>query len=186
MSKVGNIILGMVFGATTLSMNSCKEVPAPKYPETEKLISSYGTNPKTISSTWREGTIGRADAQSSLDSTAFRNIFNSTNLVKDSAKIKEFNEIASKNRLPKYIKNDHAAHFYLDRKIRAGINTVDECNKVKSYLGSGFGNSEDSLILAKKQYVIDSMSYYKFFKKHGINDSTLNEKLIKTVQKIRP
>jgi hypothetical protein len=187
MSKIGNILIGMTFGSMAIGLTSCKKEYTPRYPKVENMLSGYGVDGKKLSSSWRQDALGVADAQASLDSVAFRTLFNSTEAVKDSAKVAEFNKIAVNNRIPEYISSQKGADMYFSRKLREKVNSLDDMKKIQSYIGAYYSTSETGAELSKKQYISDSINYTRFFERHKLlNDSTLKEGLKITTQKIRP
>ncbi len=106
-----------------------------------------------------------AGVQSKLDSVAYKDIFMTTNAVKDSAKIAEFNKIAG---IGKTVRGN------LTQKLRETGVTVNEFDQII-----------DKAPWTEKRYeyfqfVTDSLNYRKFFKKHNL----LNKKTMKMIKDI--
>lgn len=189
MGKVGAIAVGLMFSGLALGLSGCKQEKVNNFSQSEQLLNecipSSPEKCKNIVAGWRQNTIGYSDSQLSIDSAAYRNIFNSTSAVKDSAKVAEFNRIAMQNKIPKYIKTDIAAGLYLSRKLRAKELPLEEFKQANNYAGfltdKGIINS-----LSKKQYVIDSISYNQFFEKHGIRTKEVERQVKKISRKIKP
>lgn len=190
MSSVKNIILGMAFLTTGVSCVSCsKKEPQPKNPRVETLLNDYVSDPtdkQKIVSGWREGVIGAADAQASLDSAAYKSIFDGTQLAKDSKKLREFNSISLNTKIPRHINTDMTAQMNLSRKLRGTINTIDEFNNIKHYVNYMHNTPEDTILISKKQYVLDSIYYNKFFERNNLKTGKVLDKLMETTKKIRP
>lgn len=112
-----------------------------------------------------------AVVQSKLDSVAYKDIFMTTNAVKDSTKLAEFNKIAGIGRM---------TQGDLTQKLKETGITVKEFDKI----------IDEAPWTEKRyehfQFATDSINYHKFFKKHNLlNKKTL--KMIKDVSKrIKP
>lgn len=104
---------------------------------------------------------------SKLDSTAYRDIFNTTQLAKDSSAVAEFNKIASEYRfVDESFKR--VQEFQKQKSIDAGMSMYEHFN-LNSYKG-----------LAIRQYLLDRYAYNKFFKEKGLmNDDGVQEKVNK-------
>ncbi|MCR5265934.1 MAG: hypothetical protein K6E29_05000 [Cyanobacteria bacterium RUI128] len=188
MGKVGAIAVGLVFAGVATGLTGCKSERQPKFPQSEQLLSKFVASQdrvENIASGWRDGGIGMADAQSSIDSAAYRAVFNTTEAVKDSKKVAEFNRIASQNKLPEYIKTDVAAGVFLDRRIRANNLPLDQFKSVNNYIGSvGIGN--DYAKSPKRQFVVDSLAYDNFFGKHQLKTDRVQRMINVVSRKIKP
>ncbi|MCM1266224.1 MAG: hypothetical protein NC200_08510 [Candidatus Gastranaerophilales bacterium] len=147
---------------------------------------------------WRMGTISSpADAQSAIDSIAYRQIFVGTTAAQDSTKVKEFNSIASKMRIGTYKTNDDydKAFNELDKKmIDMNISTQEHFANEKEYksytrIVNGRYNTyqapRNSAILAARQFKADSIAYSRFFEKNNLLDSTMVKQIKKVSEKIK-
>lgn len=185
MGKIGTITVGLMFSGITMGLGGCQKES--KFPQAEKILSEIvqdKNTEKTIISGWREGGIGLADAQSSIDSAAYRTIFESTEGIKDSAKVAEFNAIASRNKLPEYIRTDNAGSFYFYRKLRAKNLSLNEHKQINNYVGET--KVSDSCKMARKQFVMDSIAYDNFFQKHSLKTDSIVRKIRVLSRKIKP
>ncbi len=161
------------------------EKPVKEY---DKIIE--GLNGKTIY--FKESFL-----QSSLDSVAYRNLFEGTALAKDSARVKEFNDIARKTR--PNIRSISGESDYnriidaLDNKVKdMGITKRDfdananEYSKIGHYRSAGIGSTWERELdrnVAVHQFKADSLAYEKFFRRNKIlTDSVKKE--IKNIAKI--
>lgn len=113
--------------------------------------------------------------QSSLDSLAYREIFNSSQAAADSAAVNEFNKLASSMRrapeTPSYTLN-YDLHNKLGKMV-----THKQFKQIENE------TKRDVLTL---QFKTDSVAYRRFFEKHGLlNDSTL-KKFTAVAKKIKP
>lgn len=145
---------------------------------------------------WRNDNMRYADMQSSLDSVAYKDIFNGTKAAKDSSKVAEFNKIAGQMKVDKNIKTYNEAFKNLDNKILdMGITTKEHKMNLKEYNNyqctehTGWVRHreiDNSKVLQCRQFKTDSIAYNKFFKKHNLlNDSVINQ-ITKVSKKIKP
>lgn len=112
--------------------------------------------------------------QSSLDSLAYREIFNSSQAATDSAAVNEFNKLASSM---KRASNVHCAlHYDLYNKLGKMI-THKQFNQIEKETNG------DILTL---QFKADSVAYRRFFEKHGLLNKSTLKKFTATAKKIRP
>ena len=113
--------------------------------------------------------------QSKLDSVAYRDVFESTQGIKDSSKVAEFNKIAQQNRgenlseVSRKLANNTKAKDY--NKI---INDSRKYNKVGYF-------AEEYI-----QHKTDSLAYRKFFEKHNLLDSKTLKMFNKVSKQIKP
>lgn len=112
--------------------------------------------------------------QSSLDSLAYREIFNSSQAAADSAAVNEFNKIASSMR---------RAPRSFDR---LSSDLYDKLGKMLTHKQFKQIEKEAKRDVLTLQFKADSVAYRRFFEKHGLlNDSTL-KKFTAIAKKIRP
>lgn len=109
--------------------------------------------------------------QAELDSTAYRNIFNSTTAAKDSDKVAQFNEVAADM---KYTFNE------IDRIL------TDEGISPKEYNMGNFKLADDVDTSRVYQHFADSWMYKNFFKKIGILTPEVAKKCDEAAEKTRP
>ncbi len=145
---------------------------------------------------WRNDNMRYADIQSSLDSVAYKDIFNGTKAAKDSSKIAEFNKIAAKMKVDKNINTYNEAFKNLDNKmLYMNITTKEHKMNLKEYKNYEYKKSvgrfiynhiDNSKILQCRQFKADSIAYNQFFKKHNLlNDSVISQ-ITKVSKKIKP
>ncbi len=125
----------------------------------------------------------RALVQSRLDSLAYRDIFNGTNAAKDSAKVAEFNKIASEMR-PSFSSASKPVS-YCDEIGNILVNKGITNKEYKNFPGynrlySNYWNVENC------QHFADDWAYRKFFSKIGIMNEKLNAKCDSISKLIRP
>ena len=109
--------------------------------------------------------------QAELDSTVYRNIFNSTAAAKDSDKITQFNDVAANL---KYTFNE------IDRIL------TDEGISPKEYNMKNFKLAEDIDTSRVYQHFADSWMYKNFFKKIGILTPEIAKKCDEAALKTKP
>ena len=120
--------------------------------------------------------------QSKLDSMAYRNIFNSTQAAKDSAKIAEFEKIAASMRPDEMYPPYHAVSSIDDKLSEQGISIreLDEIKAKDSQLDSDVERAN------MKQHLADDWAYRKFFKKIGILNDSVSKLCDDVSKEIRP
>ena len=185
MGKIGAITVGLAFTALTSGLSGCEGKKA-EFPQSEKLLTEFVQEPsENIASGWRSGSIGRADAQLSIDSAAYRTVFNSTNAVRDSKTVVEFNAIAGRNRIPDYITTEISASMHLSRKMRMIELPIEEMKPLNEY-AAFISVQGDPKSVAKKQYIIDSIAYNRFFEKNNLRNDTVVKQIKNIARKIKP
>lgn len=184
MNILNKIYTGALLASATVLGTGCEQN---RYDETnvieqqiEKRMSDrpYGEFQKATSG-WRKGLIGTADAQSTLDSVAYRQVFDSTQVAKDSAKVAEFNKIAASMRVPQNIKKPQPAEDALFDKLKNA--KTEDALKLKR---------ETTIVytynLPAKQHIADSVAYNDFFKNNGLLNEQTKKILKKVEEEIRP
>jgi len=116
------------------------------------------------------------DVQSKLDSTAYYDVFKSTQAVKDSSKVAEFNKIAQKGRLSE-------ANNSIEKLIETGV-SAKEFKKIKDEAPAVIRN--DNAYFEYYQYKTDSINYKKFFDKHNLLDKKAAKLFNKVSKMIKP
>ena len=113
--------------------------------------------------------------QSKLDSVAYRDVFESTQGIKDSSKVAEFNKIAQQNR------GENLSE--VSRKL-ANNTKVKDYNKIindsRKYNKVGYFAEEYI------QHKTDSLAYRKFFETHNLLDSKTLKMFNKVSKQIKP
>lgn len=109
--------------------------------------------------------------QAELDSTVYRNIFNTTAAAKDTDKVAQFNDVAADM---KYTFNE------IDRML------TDEGISPKEYNMGKFKLAEDVDTSRVYQHFADSWMYKNFFKKIGILTPEIAKKCDEAALKTKP
>lgn len=153
--------------------------------EKEKIISSWDTSPQKRT----------VEAQSSIDSIAYRNLFESTQLANDSDKVAEFNKIR-KNSIPDNRWGFPTYGNEMDKIMLKNGVSQKEINKLKGQNQIGretfpggftkYTNRDNLVALAKYQFQIDSVAYQRFFEKHNAIDNNLKNGIKAIAKKIKP
>ena len=120
--------------------------------------------------------------QSRLDSMAYRNIFNTTQAAKDSAKIAEFEKIAASMR-PDEIYPPSDALYSIDEKLSENGISIKEMEEIKALVPMfDFSMARANI----KQHLADDWAYRKFFKKIGILNDSVSKLCDDVSKEIRP
>ena len=135
------------------------------------------------------------EAQSSIDSLAYRKVFEGTELSKNSDAVKEFNKIAKESRpdrmwgFPTYTKK-------MDEILKNHGISSDEINKYKAENQRGretfpggfarYTSRDNRVAIAKHQFKVDSVSYKRFFEKHGMINEAVNNGFKTVSKKFKP
>ena len=109
--------------------------------------------------------------QADLDSVAYRNIFNSTIVAKDSDKVAQFNEVAGNM---KFRFNE------IDRIL------TDEGISPEEYNMGNFKLADDVDTSRAYQHFADSWMYKNLFKKMGILSDSIAKKCDEVAEKTKP
>ena len=108
-------------------------------------------------------TMGSDKQISKLDSMAYLDIFKGTRLAKDSAKVAEFNQIASSYR-NQIVDRKATLAFQEKKAISSGMSLRDYNEMCKS-------NNH-----AWRQHNLDNFAYQKFFQENGVLDKNVEQK----------
>lgn len=123
-----------------------------------------------------------AQAQSKLDSVAFRDVFEATNALKDSSLILEFNQIAKKAEPPTINESTMKLKNNLrNTKIRVKDYSEISTNHSKKLFQVGEKVASEYL-----QFIADSINYRRFFEKHNLFNTKTQDMFHKISQKIKP
>ncbi len=178
--KISKIIAGALMAGGCVVNTACEPNKFEETTVVENQISKVMENKpysefKNATKGWREGCIGVADAQSSLDSVAYRQVFDASVAANDSAKVAEFNKIAASRRLPAGTEKYETKQAYLNMMQDA---PTKDANKLKN-VGSAFYTYN----LPAEQHIVDSVAYNNFFRKNNlINEKT--DSVLKNIQKM--
>ena len=201
MSNMIRNTLGGVIVGTTLTAYT-PQIPVS---ETEKkqinvlkdLATKNNTDLNKIGKNWEKWEYKReAGIQRTIDSLAYRQIFDQTQLSKDSNIVKEFNEISKKtaphprHSLHTYIQWDYdklLKEMGCSEKEKNSIRS--DCMKVYPLRDCGemhFTKEGNINAVARHQYLTDSVAYSRFFKEKGILNSNTKQQIKKIALKIKP
>ena len=193
--NIKGIINGVVFGVASLLPVSCykQEVMDCWYGRENLLEEVMLDKPQTElnvikSSFHQDGDIKPAEIQHSIDSVVFREMFEGTQLVEDSAFIADYNKMMAKTKTPLTF-GEISGECTTDlNKLNAMIAekvTVREMKNITNhkilpenggtgYLGTG------------KQYLLDSIYHHKLFEKYSLLDKKELKKFKNLCRKVRP
>lgn len=145
-------------GAMTLT--SCDDGYA-----VDKIASKYCLDNNKTEKDYRNIVLTKSpsDKVSKLDSIVYRDIFETTKLAKDSAKIAEFNKIASSYRAPADYSVD-APTSQKNKATEAGM------------LHKDFQTMTSYGKISIRQNLLDNFVYKKFFQENGILDRNVEQK----------
>lgn len=93
---------------------------------------------------------------SKLDSMAYRDIFETTHLAKDSNAISEFNNIAAQYRNNQFITDEEIHNFQMKKAFNENMSYKD-FESIKNYK-----------VQWLRQSILDNFAYQKFFKEKGV------------------
>lgn len=116
-----------------------------------------------------ENTMGADKQISKLDSIAYSDIFNATKLIKDSAKVAEFNKIASQHRSSSY-DQQNVESFLKTKAKNSGMSLKDYDEMCKCDNNAHY------------QHFLDNFVYQKFFNDNGVLDKNIKNKCDKYSQ----
>ena len=162
----------------------------------QKQIISELTN-NTFKGVWEPCEYKRETAiQRSLDSIAYKQIFDGTQLANDSNVVKEFNKISQltapgkRHALYPLIQSD------LDQVMLGMGCSPKEVNGMRKDIMNAYPVRDCGEIhftaegtiraVARHQYLTDSVAYSKFFKNNGILNSTVKKQIASIARKIKP
>lgn len=114
--------------------------------------------------------------QSKLDSVAYRDVFETTQGIKDSSKVAEFNKIAQQNRGENL--SEISAKLANKTKVKDYNKIINDSRKY--YFKPGYYTQEYI------QYKTDSLAYRKFFEKHNLLDSKTLKMFNEVSKQIKP
>lgn len=193
----GALLTGSALGFSGCSLNSNRDAEQRKEVLKELLADKPAKEYTKAIADWRYGTVmAAADAQSSVDSAAFRQIFDGTTAAQNSAKVKEFNAIAASTRIKGSHDTFESAQKELDKKIiDLNISTKDMVANEKEYetltqeLPSRCRRadivSDESARLMARQFKTDSVAYTNFFKKNNLLTPEVTQQIKKVSEKIK-
>ena len=199
MSQVRNIIGGIVAFGMSLLNPSCTNPDVIKNTEDRErvLTEIMAERPQSeLDSIYGEihndYGIKAPELQHKIDSVAFKDMFEGTQLAKDSNFVAEYNEMMAKTKVP-YNKEfaTTEGRYYADHEKMVStlhemvtVKEMQELNKSNIMPGNKVDlkrPTSDGL-----QYYIDSIAHSKLFEKFGLLDSAGVEKFSKICRKVRP
>jgi len=199
MSQVRNIIGGIVAFGMSLLNPSCTNPDVIKNTEDRErvLTEIMAERPQSeLDSIYGEihndYGIKASELQHKIDSVAFKDMFEGTQLAKDSNFVAEYNEMMAKTKVP-YIQDlyTYDRTYYADKEKMTStlhemvtVKEMQELNKSRIMPGNKVDlkrPTSDGL-----QYYIDSIAHSKLFEKFGLLDSAGVEKFSKICKKVRP
>ncbi len=198
MSFINKIVTGALLTGSALGFSGCTtdgERLAEQRQEVVKelLVDRPVREYNQAVAGWRNGSVITADAQSTIDSIAYKQVFDGTVAAQDSAKVKEFNSIAAKMKVSGSISLLHEdACVELDNKMidmditnRAMDANAEEYKSFKRRFSTGLINEHPEKVIAVRQFKADSMAYNKFFKDNNLLTPETAEKLTKVAKKVK-
>lgn len=200
MSQVRNIIGGIVAFGMSLLNPACTTPDVIKNTEDrERVLTEIMTDrPQTeLDAIYKEihndYGIKAEELQHKIDSVAFKDMFEGTQLVKDSNFVAEYNEMMTKTRVPycnDFKKKTQGRYFADNEKMTSTLHemvTVGEMQKLnKSHIMPGSKLDLKRPTSDGLQYYIDSIANSKLFEKYGLLDSAGMDKFSKICKKVRP
>lgn len=200
MAVINRIITGALLVGSALGFNSCQgdsqRLAESRQGVVKELLADRPAREYNQAvAGWRDNLSASADAQSTIDSIAYRQVFDGTVAAQDSTKVKEFNTIAGKMRVGNY-ETFNSAFVDLDNKmIDMDItkrNLDANAKEYKAYrtchpriFGSSTYFENYEKVLAVRQFKADSMAYTKFFKENNLVTPEVAQKLEKVAKKVK-
>ena len=193
--NIRGIINGVVFGITSLLPMSClKQEAKDCWHNRENLLEEVMLDkPQSElniikSSFHQDGDIKPAEIQHSIDSVVFRDMFEGSKLVEDSAFISDYNKMMAKTKTP-HRHGEFSGNYTADlnklNKMMAEKLTVREMKNItnNNVLPENGGNGYFG---TGKQYLLDSISHHKLFEKYNLLDKNGLKKFKNLCRKVRP
>lgn len=135
------------------------------------------------------------EAQSSVDSLAYRRLFEGTKLANDSGAVAEFNKIP-KNSIPNPVWGFPTYSYKMDEIMRKLGVSQEEIYKLKAENQVGretfsdgsirYTSRDNKVARAKYQFNIDSVAYQRFFEKHDLLDKDVLNEIKNISKKFKP
>ena len=192
--NIRGIINGVVFGVTSLLPVSClKQEAKDCWHSRENLLEEVMLDKpqaelNNINAKLPKGDAKIAGIQHVVDSIVFRDMFQGTQYIEDSAFISDYNKMIAKTKTPltygEFDGQNTADLYKLNEMIAENV-TVREMKDITNskilpenggtgYLGTG------------KQYLLDSISHHKLFEKYNLLDKNGLKKFKNLCRKVRP
>ncbi len=135
------------------------------------------------------------EAQSTIDSLAYRKLFEGTELAKDSSAVEEFNSIAKKTH-PNNRWGFPTYSYKMDKILSEQGISEKQINKFKAENNIGRATFEDGstrftsrdncIAIAKQQFQTDSVIFRKFFERHNSFNKEMKEAFKNISKTIKP
>lgn len=199
---IKSIIAPMMFSvpmsAYTPEVSKKPEVYEQQQKNLDELMQGRPQSEKDkIINSWVEKNMEKraVEIQSSVDSVAYRRLFDGTELAKDSDAVAEFNKI-KKASIPESYWGFPSYLNRMDEILKTHGITQDEIYKFQGQHNIGretypggctmFTTRDNRVVIARHQFTVDSVAYQRFFEKHNmVNKNVLNG--IKNIsKKIKP
>ena len=191
--NIKGIINGVVFGVTSLLPVSCDNKSALECLESreslleEVMLDKTQTELNDIKAKLLPDYAKVVDMQHCIDSVVFRDMFQGTQLVKDSAFVSDYNKMMSKTKTPSNYSRGaglHADFFKLRDLLAEQLTDKEMKNVMKSSVMSDNGGK--GYFGTDLQYLVDSVYHHKLFEKYNLLDKNGLKKFKNLCRKVRP
>ena len=145
--------------------------------ELDSINKSIHNNPPSLAS---------VELQRKIDSVAFQDMFQGSQLAQDSDFVKEYNEMMAKTQVP--LKGMRDEIYYDYQKMEGTLHEMVTVREMKELSKNPVmrGSGKEIYTDAGMQYIIDSIAHNKLFEKFGLLDSVGVQKFQKICSKIKP
>lgn len=189
--------------AISVPMQAYNPIPDPKpevFEQQEAILNNLVNDKEEVNkimSSWFEhrGDKRAIQAQSSIDSVAYRRLFEGTELAKDSNVVAEFNKIA-KNNIPDpmwgfptyaYKMDEILQNNGISKKEIQNYHMENQAGRATYPDGSTRFTSRDNYVVrAKDQFKADSVAYQRFFENHKMLNSEVKKGIKEISKKFKP
>lgn len=192
--NIRGIINGVVFGVTSLLPVSClKQEAEDCWHSRENLLEEVMLDKpqaelNNINAKLPKGDAKIAGIQHVVDSIVFRDMFEGSKLVEDSAFISDYNKMMAKTKTPH-------RHDGFDGQNTADLNKLNEMiaekltvREMKNITNNNVlpENGGNGYFGTGRQYLLDSISHHKLFEKYNLLDKNGLKKFKNLCRKVRP
>lgn len=193
--NIRGILNGVVFGITSLLPMSCyKQEALDCWHSRENLLEEVMLDkPQSelniIKSRFhQDGYVKPAEIQHSVDSVVFRDMFDGSKLVEDSAFISDYNKMFAKTKTPLTFDDLSCRRTYDLNKLNAMIAEKVTVREMKDITNNKIlpENGGTGYFGTGKQYLLDSISHHKLFEKYNLLDKNGLKKFKNLCRKVRP
>ena len=192
--NIRGIINGVVFGVTSLLPVSClKQEAEDCWHSRENLLEEVMLDKpqaelNNINAKLPKGDAKIAGIQHVVDSIVFRDMFQGTQYIEDSAFISDYNKMIAKTKTP-LTDGGFSGKYTADlNKLDAMIAEKVTVREMRDITNSKIlpENGGTGYLRTGKQYLLDSISHHKLFEKHKLLDKNGLKKFNKLCRKVRP